>query len=303
MRGRFALRMGGAPPQRCAPRHTSHHAERSVTMRAVLNAYGRALLSQLHGKMLMLSVQPFLLSVALWAALLYLGLQPLIDALQAQFVRHDGYAYSSSLLSALGLGMLKTVVVPLIAMLLLLPLMILTALIFIGIAAMPVIGRHVGRRHYPQLEQLHGGSLLGSAGTALAGMGIFILLWLLTLPLYAFPPLALVVQALLWGWLTCRVMVYDALADYASADERRAILQQHRWRLLVIGVVSGAAGAVPGMLWLGGTALQVVLFPFLAAASIWLYVLIFIFTGLWFAYYCLEALARLRAAAVAAASA
>jgi hypothetical protein len=39
----------------------------------------------------------------------------------------------------------------------------------------------------------------------------------------------------------------------------------------------------------------VVFFPFLAAASIWLYVLIFIFTGLWFEYYCLEALARLRA--------
>jgi hypothetical protein len=28
--------------------------------------------------------------------------------------------------------------------------------------------------------------------------------------------------------------------------------------------------------------------------SIWLYIVIFIFTGLWFQYYCLEALARLR---------
>src|SRR5471030_3519564 len=128
MRGRFALRMGGAPPQRCAPRHTSHHAEKEVTMRAVLNAYGRAVLSQLHGKMLMLSVLPFLLSVAVWAALLYVGLQPLIDTLQAQFVQHDAFRASSSLLTSLGLGMLKTVVVPLIAMLLLLPLMILTAL-------------------------------------------------------------------------------------------------------------------------------------------------------------------------------
>jgi hypothetical protein len=36
------------------------------------------------------------------------------------------------------------------------------------------------------------------------------------------------------------------------------------------------------------------MFPFLAAISIWLYVLIFIFTGLWFQYYCLEALARQR---------
>ena len=264
-------------------------------MRAVLNAYGRAVLSQLHGKMLMLSVLPFLLSVALWAALLYAGLQPLIDALQAQFVRHDAFRISSSLLTSLGLGMFKTVVVPLIAMLLLLPLMILTALIFIGVAAMPLIVRHVGRRHYARLEQKRGGSVAGSIFTALGAFLVFALAWLVTLPLYAFPPLALAVQMLLWGWLTCRVMSYDALAFYASVAERAELRHRHRWPLLAIGIVSGAVGAVPGALWLGGTVLSVVLFPFLAAASIWLYVLIFIFTGLWFEYYCLDALARLRA--------
>jgi hypothetical protein len=265
-------------------------------MGAVLRSWGRAFLSQWHARMLLMSVLPFLLALGVWAVLLYLGLQPLVDYLHAQFSAHDGFSYSSSLLTSLGLGTLKTVVVPLIAMLMLLPLMILTALIFIGVVAMPVIGRHVGLRHYPQLEQRKGGTVLGSAGVALGGMAVFIGCWILTLPLYFFPPLAVLVQALLWGWLTCRVMVYDALADYASADERRQILAQHRWRLLIIGVVSGAAGALPGALWLGGV-MAVVFFPFLAAASIWLYVLIFIFTGLWFAYYCLDALARLRAGA------
>ncbi len=269
--------------------------EKTELMGALIHAYGRAVLSQLHGKMLLLSVLPFLLSVALWAGLLYLGLQALIDAVQAQFVQHDAFRASSSLLTSLGLGMFKTVVVPLIAMLLLLPLMILTALIFIGVAAMPVIVRHVGRRHYRQLEQKRGGSVLGSVGTALAAFAVFALAWLATLQLYVFPPAALVAQVLLWGWLTCRVMSYDALAAYASVDERVELRRRHRWPLLAIGVVSGAAGAIPGALWLGGTVLSVVFFPFLAAASIWLYVLIFIFTGLWFEYYCLAALARLRA--------
>ena len=84
-------------------------------------------------------------------------------------------------------------------------------------------------------------------------------------------------------------------AERASADERRQLLAEHRWPLIAIGVVSGAAGALPGAVWLGGV-MAVVFFPFLAAASIWLYVLVFIFTALWFAYYCLEALARMRAA-------
>jgi hypothetical protein len=271
-------------------------------MGGVLRAWGRAFLSQWHGKLLLMSVVPFLLALAVWAVLLYLGLQPLIDYLHALFSDHNLFSTSTSWLRQLGLGTLTSVVVPLIAMLMLLPLMILTALIFIGVVAMPVIGRHVGLRHYPQLEQRNGGSILGSAGVALGGMAVFIGCWILTLPLYFFPPLAVLVQALLWGWLTTRVMVYDALSDYASADERRHILAHHRWPLLVIGVVSGAAGALPGAIWLGGV-MAVVFFPFLAAASIWLYVLIFIFTGLWFAYYCLDALARLRADAAKAAQA
>ena len=65
---------------------------------------------------------------------------------------------------------------------------------------------------------------------------------------------------------------------------------------MVIGIVSGVAGALPGLVWVGGTVLSVVLFPILAPLSIWIFVLIFVFTGLWFQYYCLQALEDLRAA-------
>ena len=262
-------------------------------MRNVINSYGRALLSQLHGKMLLLSALPFVLSLLLWGALLWFGLQPLIDSLHAWFAEYDFFRTSGAVLTTFGLGMLKAVIVPLIAMFMLLPLMILTALIFMGLFAMPAIARHVGGRHFPQLEQKHGGSVLGSVGTSLATFLLFIIAWVILLPLYAFPPAALVGQAVLWGWLTYRVMAYDAMADYASAEERHTIMQNHRMPLLAIGMVSGVAGAVPGMLWMGGV-MAVVFFPFLAAFAIWLYVLIFIFTGLWFQYYCLEALSRLR---------
>ncbi|NVI82474.1 EI24 domain-containing protein [Janthinobacterium sp. BJB401] len=262
-------------------------------MRNVLNSYGRAFLSQLHGRILLLSVAPFILSLILWGVLLKFGLQPLIDSLHAQFTQYDFFRTSGQVLSTFGLDKLKTVIVPLIAMFMLLPLMILTALIFMGLFAMPAIGRHIGGRHFPELEKKHGGSLLGSVATSLATFLLFILVWVLMLPLYAFPPAALAGQAVLWGWLTYRVMAYDAMADYASAEERHAIMREQRWPLLAIGMVSGAAGAVPGMLWMGGV-MAVVFFPFLAAFAIWLYVLIFIFTGLWFQYYCLEALSRLR---------
>lgn len=258
-------------------------------MRLVLVALGRAILSQLQFKMLLLTILPFLLSAAIWGVLLWLGLQPAIDWLQAYFTDHGGFAVAGQMLGWIGLGTLKTVLVPLIAMWVLLPLMILTALVFVGTMAMPVIVRHVAVRWHPNLVRHRGGNLLGSLWVALSSFLMFVVLWLVTLPLSAVPPLTFVVQPALWGWLTYRVMTYDALAEHASRDEYREIVREHRWPLFVIGAATGVLGAAPMLLWLGGA--LVFLFPVLAAGAIWLYVLVFVFTGLWFEHYCLEALA------------
>jgi len=258
-------------------------------MRPIMTAFGRALWSQLHIKMLLLSVLPFLLSVLVWGVGLWLYLQPLIDSLQTYFTENNGFAFSNDVLMWVGMGALKTVVVPLIAMWILLPLMILTALIFVGVMAMPVIARHVGSRQYKELEARKGGTFFGSLWTSTSSFVIFLVLWIITLPLSLIPPLTFVIQPVLWGWLTYRVMAYDALADHADVAERKTILREHRWQLLLIGAIAGAMGAAPTLLWLGG-ALSVIFFPVLAAGAIWLYVLVFIFSGLWFQHYCMEAL-------------
>src|SRR5438105_2614287 len=120
-------------------------------MRPVLHSFGRALLAQLRLRMLLLSFIPFLLSLAIWTVILWLGLQPLLNFLQNYFSANNGFQISSDVLSAVGLGAIKTVIVPLVAMWILLPLMILTALFFIGLAAMPAILKHVSSRHYASL--------------------------------------------------------------------------------------------------------------------------------------------------------
>lgn len=267
-------------------------------MRPVLTAFGRAIWSQLHFKMLLLSVLPFVLSIVVWGFALWLYLQPMIDGLLNYFHEYDGFRYSNEILMWVGLGAFKMVVVPLIAMWILLPLMILTALIFVGLMAMPVIVRHVGSRQYSTLETRKGGSLLGSLWMSGSSFVIFLVLWLVTLPLALVPPLTFVIQPVLWGWLVYRVMAYDALAEHADAEERKIILRTHRWQLLAIGAVTGAMGAAPSLLWLGG-AFSVIFFPLLAGAAIWIYVLVFIFSGLWFQHYCMAALARYREASVA----
>lgn len=263
-------------------------------MHPVLIAFGRALLSQLHFRMLMLTVLPFVLSILVWGVALWLGLQSVIDWLQAYFSANDGFRVAGDVLGTFGLDALKTVMVPLLALWLLLPLMILTALVFVGMLAMPAISKHVASRDYPELDRRRGGTLWGSLWISASSFMVFIVLWVITLPLNLVPPLVFIVQPMLWGWLTYRVMAYDALADHATERERMDIMRIHRWPFLMIGAIAGAMGAAPTLLWLGG-ALAFIIFPLLAGVAIWLYVLVFVFSGLWFQHYCLEALARYRA--------
>ena len=66
------------------------------------------------------------------------------------------------------------------------------------------------------------------------------------------PPLILVLPPLIWGWLTYRVMAFDALAEHASREERReSFAGTGRW-LLGIGVLTGYLGAAPSIVWASG---------------------------------------------------
>jgi hypothetical protein len=262
-------------------------------MHPVIVAFGRALLSQLHVRMLLLTIAPFLLSLLIWGVVLWFTLQPMIDWIHQYFAANDGFRVFGDILSWMDAAALNVVIVPLIAMWILLPLMIVTALAFIGMLAMPAIVTHVSMRHYPDLEKRRGGSLAGSLWVTFVSFIIFIVLWIVALPLSAIAGLGILIHPLLWGWLAYRVMVYDALAEHADANERRELMRRHRWPLLAIGTVTGMLGAVPTLLWLGG-ALSVIFFPLLAGVSIWLYVLVFSFSGLWFQHYCLAMLAQLR---------
>ena len=263
-------------------------------MNGVMTAYRRALRAQFSGRMLLLSLAPLLLALILWGVAMWLGLQPLLDWLHGMFADYGGFETSGSMLEMVGLGMLKVMVVPLVAVALLLPLMIGSALLFMGVMAMPAVEGHVSRRDFPKLEKKEGGSFAGSVAINVGSTAVFALLWLFTLPLYAVPPLAWLVQASLWAWVTSRVMSYDALAAHASQAERLDLVRRRRPALLAIGFTTGLAGALPGIVWMGGAVLSIVLFPILALVSLWLYVMIFLFAGLWFQYYCLQALEELR---------
>jgi hypothetical protein len=264
-----------------------------MKMQELLRTFARSLGQTLHPRMLWLTVWPFLAAALLWGAAFWFGWESWVAAVQGMLGASSMARGALDWLGAIGVGGLHLVVAPFIVAVISVPLIAMTALLLSAVLATPVVVRHLSTRHYPTLERLHGGSWWGSAWNALCVSGVFLALALLSLPLWLVPPLYAFVPPLLWGWLTYRVMAYDALAEHASVDERRVLLARHRTPLLSMGVVTGLIGSLPTLVW-ASSAMIIVLFPFVALVTVWLYVLIFVFSALWFGHYCLRALAHLR---------
>ena len=158
----------------------------------------------------------------------------------------------------------------------------------------PALVRLVAARRFPSLARGGGGNFLQGLVWSLGCTALALLALIVSIPLWFVPPLVLVLPPLIWGWLTCRVLAFDVLAEFARRGERVRLLQERRWELLGMGVVAGALGAAPSLLW-AVSALVLVLAPLLILVSIWLYTLVFAFSSLWFAHYLLSALERMRA--------
>lgn len=259
----------------------------------VFDAFWRALAYSLRPGVMALSLIPLVLMVGGTGVLAFFfwesGVARLGDWL-GQWSLMDSLMLW---LANAGLAHLRTVISPLIILLLTLPLMILIALLAVAWLMTPAMVRVVVQRRFPGLEARHGGSFWRSVAMSL-GSGLMALLALvLSMPLWLLPPLVVMVPPLIWGWLTYRVMSYDVMAEYATAPEREVVVRHYRWWLMGMGVLTGYLGAAPGLVWAFG-AMAIVFAPLLLPLAIWIYTYVFVFSALWFAHFCLAALAALR---------
>ena len=264
-------------------------------MNPVLDAFWRAAAYCLLPRVIVLSLAPLLLAGGATLALSYFFWEPAVAGVRALL---DGWALIDTLLKSLeavGAGGLRTLIGPLVVVALAVPVIMVLSLLLVALLMLPALVTLVTKRRFVQLEARHGAAFWQSALWSLSCTAVALLALGLSVPLWFVPPLVLILPPLIWGWLTCRVMAFDVLAEHASADERRAVLRQHRWPLLAIGVVCGYLGAAPTLLWALGAA-TLVLAPLLVLVSVWLYTLVFAFAALWFSHYALAALNQLRAA-------
>jgi len=258
-------------------------------MRLIVTSFWRAAAYCLHPRVVLFSLLPVALLVGGTATLAHFFWQPAIAAvglfLESSVLLNTAWAW----LEAVGLQGVKAMVAPLILIVVVTPLIVVATLILVALFMAPAIVNVVATRRFPSLERLYGASFLGSAAWAIGSALLALLAMMVSMPMWIVPPLVLVLPPLIWGWLTYRVMAFDALAAHASVQERRQLLKVHRNALLAMGMLVGLMGAAPSLLWSVGL-MAIAMAPILVPLSLWVYTLIFAFSSLWFTHFCLEAL-------------
>ena len=262
-------------------------------MNLLFDSFWRAVIYCLRPRVIALSFLPLVLMVALSLGLGYYVWDAALDgvrgALEASAVVNNLWVW----LQNMGAGRLKLVLAPLIVIFAVTPLIVVVSLLMVSLLMTPALTHLVAERRFPALERKRGGTVLGSIFWSLGSTLMALLALLVSTPLWLLPPLVLVLPPLIWGWLTYRVMAFDALSEHASADERRSLLKTHRLSLLGMGVFCGFLGAAPSLIWASG-ALFAAAFVILVPLAIWIYMLVFAFSSLWFAHFGLAALQALR---------
>jgi Etoposide-induced protein 2.4 (EI24) len=260
----------------------------------VFRALGLSVVGLMHPKMLWLTVRPFLWMSFVWAIIFFFLWEPTLELIRVFITNSFLTAWMADVMSATGWDEIRAVMAPLLLVMVLIPIITISLLIFVAFTSIPAVIKHLSKqKQYQLLHQANGGGLLGSIWYAVTSIVLCLLFLLLTLPIWWIPPMVAILPPLVWGWLTMRLMSYDVLALHASSNERDALIKEHRWSLLGMGVVSGMLGAVPTFFW-ATSAMAFIFFPIVSFFALWIYSIVFIFSALWFAHYLLNALNEYR---------
>jgi len=204
-----------------------------VDFARVFNALGRAGKDLGRGDILWQATWPPLLAVALWSGVAFWAWQPASAWIVASLPDWSWLDWLGGWLAHIALFLVFA------------PLIYGTTLLLLATFALPRMMLIVAARDYPQLSRQGSNPFWGSIGNTLVVGVVFVVGWIATLPLLLIPG-ALLVLPLLWtAWLNQRTFRFDALAEHASDDERRRIVDRHVGEFRLTGLVTAAALHVP----------------------------------------------------------
>ena len=214
----------------------------------------------------------YMLGPAFFALVIMIGLSIfLLERLIAGFVEQPPMSW----VAAWGAVWLAHVLAALGGWLLIFSASYLIAIFLTAVVVLPLLLNDVSASDYPELARLGSDSFSASVWNSGWATILFIVGWLVTLPLWLVPGFGLLLPFFWMAWLNRRTFAYDALAAHATDNEWREVRRRQAMPLLGLGLVMALLAHVP---FVG------LLAPSLAALA--------------YIHYCLEALRRLRQGAV-----
>ncbi len=209
-------------------------------MSFIFKATASAFRDLIRFKIAWIIIWPILVSTLLW---LIIG-----------FIFHDSsYELILLVLNEIGIGewlqnmesgWITSVIQSLIHIIVFIPLVIITTLLITTIFVMPALIKLVANRYYPELKREYGGTLSGSIVNAILASGIFVLIWVITVPLWAIGA-GIIIPFVAAAFMNQQLFRYDALSEHASKQEIKIICASNRYSLWGLGLLTGLFQFVP----------------------------------------------------------
>jgi hypothetical protein len=201
-----------------------------------------ALGNLLHPKMLWLMLWPLLIALGIWGTLaivFWAQLAVWLAGLINQWLTTGWFAIQWDMQGA------ALIAAKFLILIMLVPLVQLTALLILSTFGMPAMVEHVAARAYPALQRKRGGGVAGSLWNGLVALCGMALLFLVSIPFWLFPPLWPMIPVAVLGWVNQRVLRYDALAEHADAAETRQVFAGRRGNMYLLGLVLALMAYIP----------------------------------------------------------
>lgn len=222
--------------------------------------------------MLLALLLPFAIVLFGSIILVWLFWDPLSAWLADSVFAWPALAQVDQWLVTVGIVSLKIWLVPLLAAAILLPASGIVGVAIAAVFVMPLVLRHLKQSHYSDVAERGRLALIVSGWNAIWVLVVFALGWLFTMPLWLLPPLAVLLPIAWWTFAFTRMLRLDALADFATPQERRVLVARHVPEFWLLGLICALLSLLPPA-----------------------WVFLPVFSSLLFAHFGLEALRRLRA--------
>ncbi len=206
-------------------------------MADVVLALMRSFASLRRGRIWLYVLAPALFSLILWVALAVWGLGFLVEWLLGN--------PPMTILIGWGVAWLATVLAYTGAWMAIFAGAYLTTSLLAAIVIMPLILKQLGETNYRDVAPMGKDSFTAAAVNSIFASILFIVGWLLTLPLWIIPGLSLILPLLLMAWLNRRTFAYDALSMHATDVEWQTLRGQHKGSMFMLGLTMALLAHIP----------------------------------------------------------